>query len=211
VIQDVEDKSIERFCKSIEHHQEYMKGFHFNCKYTNVASKGINILIDSIENSPSLTSLGLDFGGLNVDEPSLKRLNTVIEKKTELVSLALGFHKTENLNNEIISLYLDTIESKKETLKMLRLNFSNTIISKQNILRLHKILKNSKITHLELFLGGTNELDNETAIKFVSLFKDLYVRGFEFDFGYSKCDGSILNEFNFNHLNLTRCAFYING
>jgi uncharacterized protein YjbI with pentapeptide repeats len=176
-----------------------------------VTSDGINLMIDSIENSPTLTSLGLDFGGLDVNQTTLKRLNDVISSKDNLVSLALGFHKTENLSNEIIASYLNTIEARLDKLRMLRLNFSNTKISRANIERLHEILKKSEITHLELFLGGTKEIDNELASKFVHLFKELYVRGFEFDVGYSNCDGSVLEKFDFSHLNLTRCAFYVNG
>lgn len=170
-------------------------------------------MIESVEKCNNLASLGLDFGGLNIKSEQIERLNKAIASKSGIVSLALGFHKVHNLRNEIITDYLQTLENNIENLRMLRLNLSNTGINRDNLTKLNEVLKKSSITHLELFLGGNEALDDTVAKEFLETFKNLKLRGFEFDAGYSNCTGRFLEGFGMSFINkdLTRCAFYLNG
>lgn len=173
--------------------------------------EGVDCLIETVNSCENLASLGFDFGDMKVDSEQMGRLNDAIRGRKGIVSLAVGFHKAENVDNEIISDFIQTIQSKLESLKMLRVNFSNTNISKQNLLTLNQVLMGSKISHLELFLGGNSHLDNYLAGEFTETLRDLQLTGFEFDTGYSSCTGKFLYGFDFNSKDLNRCAFYLNG
>lgn len=211
-IEDIKDDDVVSLCDSFSKHNDYLKGIHINCKYSKVGKSGIDKLIESIEQCKSLASLGLDFGGLTIEPESLRRLNTAISNQEEIISLALGFHKVADIENDIISEYISTVEKKKDKLKMLRLNFSNTNIDRKNLLRLNDVLKESSIVHLELFLGGNDSLDNDIASKFLTTSQSMRLRGFEFDAGYSTCTGEFLASYKFfSSKLLKRCAFYLNG
>lgn len=170
-------------------------------------------MISSIEKCKKLTSLGLDFGGLRVTSDQVKRLSKAIGSKNGIVSLALGFHKVENIENDAYAELIKTVDAKIDNLRMLRLNFSNTCINRENLVKLNEVLKKSSITHLELFLGGNDSLDNELAKEFLETFKLLKLRGFEFDAGFSNCTGDFLEKFgfSFSSSDLSRFAFYLNG
>lgn len=208
---DVGDSDIKELCKSFSKHNEYLKGIHINCQNSQVGTEGVDCLIESIASCQNLASLGFDFGDLKVEGNQMKRLNEVIREREGILSLAIGFHKAQNMDNEIISDFIDTVEKKLGVLKMLRINFANTDISKNNLVRLNQVLRGSKISHLELFLGGNSSLDNNLAGEFAETIRDLSLTGFEFDAGYSSCNGKFLYGFDFDTKELTRCAFYLNG
>ena len=194
-------------------HRKYLRGLHLNLSNSAVTSQGIRTLIEAINGCPQLTSIGLDLGQLQIENSAICELLESIEKKEQLASLALGFHKSPSLDNPTILRTIEAIEKRQKSLRMLRVNFSNTSIEAASIEKLVESLPGLELEHLEVFVGGNKVLDDALAAKIANVFKEGQpnLRGFEFDFGFSGCTGATVGLFDGKIADVTRAALYANG
>ncbi len=204
------DEELNNICSSLSQHFDTLVGVHLNLNNSKVSDQGIQHLTRTISKIKNLRSFGLDIGHLKIDEMELESLTSTLASKDNLISLALGFHSTQ-ITNKFASTALDFVGSKTSTLKMLRLNFSNTKIDANTIQQIASVVKHSSLINLELFIGGTPEFDDTLLEVVVESVKSLPLQGFEIDIGYSKCTDAGVSKLNFEATNLCRCTVYMNG
>lgn len=156
------DDNVSKFLSSFDRHVEDLKGLHLDLSNTEVSSKVIKKTVKTVKSCDNLISLGLDLG--NCSKLSEQCYSILIDqlslKSNKFVSLALGFHNSKVISSIQIDKISSLLLKHKSSLKMLRLNYSNTNITSENLITLISIIDELELDHLELFLGGNTCVTN---------------------------------------------------
>lgn len=149
----------------------------------------------------ALTELGLDWLASGLFSP---------EKKYQ--SLALGFSNLQCISSGIIDTLFNQIDKQAASLRFLRLNFSNCMVSSEILEKILSHISNLKLERLEMFIGGNRNVDDSFFRRFFRVAILGGVKGVVLDVGYTSCSKkAVKSALKQAAENLVFLGLYLNG